>query len=434
MSFLMGLFQVSNMVLAKMEQIHISQGHTPSSMTISWVTKHKSVASLKYKKYVDTEYTSVYGYTSQYNFTYPSLDLYNSGYIHHVSIIGLHENTKYNYVLFDKLETSEILEFKTLPKIGSLNEPLVFGVVGDLGQTSDSLRTLGNMMRISGLNMVLHAGDLSYADCKQPLWDHFGNMIQPLAKSIPWMVGPGNHEIEFTTNGNLYLAFEERYKMPQIKSAEMGDIIIPPATMANGNPYCCPSIFQSVYDYGNAYFSYDAGMAHIIYLNPYSVSEKGSKQWMWLEMDLLRVDRKTTPWVIVVMHGPWYNSNKAHHDEKQTVMMRDAMEDLFYDYGVDIAFTGHVHAYERTYPVYRNEVNEKGTIYIVIGDGGNIEGHASSYYDQPAWSAFRNGNIYGHGVLTLTQSTLRWVWIGNHKDSSSETLSFIVDKTEKKRM
>ena len=28
-----------------------------------------------------------------------------------------------------------------------------------------------------------------------------------------------------------------------------------------------------------------------------------------------------------------------------------AMEDLFYNYGVDVYFSGHVHSYERDYPV-----------------------------------------------------------------------------------
>ena len=33
------------------------------------------------------------------------------------------------------------------------------------------------------------------------------------------------------------------------------------------------------------------------------------------------------------------------------------VEDLFYQYGVDMIFTGHEHNYERTYPVYRDQVD-----------------------------------------------------------------------------
>jgi Calcineurin-like phosphoesterase len=39
-------------------------------------------------------------------------------------------------------------------------------------------------------------GDLSYGDCVGRLWDSYGEMIEPLSSQIPWMVCPGNHEIE----------------------------------------------------------------------------------------------------------------------------------------------------------------------------------------------------------------------------------------------
>ena len=39
-------------------------------------------------------------------------------------------------------------------------------------------------------------GDLSYGDCMGRLWDSYGEMIESVSSSRPWMVGPGNHEIE----------------------------------------------------------------------------------------------------------------------------------------------------------------------------------------------------------------------------------------------
>jgi len=43
------------------------------------------------------------------------------------------------------------------------------------------------------------------------------------------------------------------------------------------------------------------------------------------------------------------------------------MEPLLYAYGVDIVLCGHVHAYERTLPVYNNSLNECGPVYFTIG-------------------------------------------------------------------
>lgn len=65
-----------------------------------------------------------------------------------------------------------------------------------------------------------------------------------------------------------------------------------------------------------------------------------------LQADLLKVDRRRTPWLVVLFHVPWYNSNRAHQGEGDDMM--SSMEHLLYAAGVDIVFTGHVHAYERT--------------------------------------------------------------------------------------
>ena len=35
-------------------------------------------------------------------------------------------------------------------------------------------------------------------------------------------------------------------------------------------------------------------------------------QYTWLEEDLATVDRSRTPWLIVLLHAPWYNSYNAH--------------------------------------------------------------------------------------------------------------------------
>lgn len=58
-----------------------------------------------------------------------------------------------------------------------------------------------------------------------------------------------------------------------------------------------------------------------------------------------KVDRKTTPWVVVLLHAPWYNTNEAHEGEGES--MRVAMECLLFSARVDVVFSGHVHAYER---------------------------------------------------------------------------------------
>jgi hypothetical protein len=67
---------------------------------------------------------------------------------------------------------------------------------------------------------------------------------------------------------------------------------------------------------------------------------------VWLKNELASVNRTQTPWLIVVFHSPWYNSNGYHYMEGET--MRVQFEAWLVKAKVDIVFSGHVHAYERT--------------------------------------------------------------------------------------
>ena len=82
---------------------------------------------------------------------------------------------------------------------------------------------------------------------------------------------------------------------------------------------------------------------------------------------------------------------------------------------VDVVFNGHVHAYERTKPVYQNRTDcTRGIPHITIGDGGNREMFAVPWVEpQPEWSALRE-YAYGHGRFTIhNASTAQWQWFRN---------------------
>jgi hypothetical protein len=440
---LINFFSFFSYVKSHINQIHIAQGKTPDSMTISWLTNNYRGSNVMYGVNKSNLNFIEYGFETSYHFDYPDINVYQSGTIHHVVLSNLIPATTYYYICGDiSTDTqSDLLMFTTPDPVGSFYSKqfggsVTFGVIGDLGQTDNSEKTLAHISKDPSIQMILHPGDLSYADCNQELWDSYGEMIEPVASRIPWMVGPGNHELELTNDQQFYLAFEERYKMPQVKQAKFGPITIPPKYHDDDLklPYCCSSIFQSIYDYGNSFYSFNTAAAHIIYLKPYTTSNETSEQYKWLESDLEQVDRKISPWLIVVIHCPWYSSNTDHYEEKQTVLMRQYMEPLFYKYKVNIAIMGHVHAYERTHPVFKNKTNPFGTIYITVGDGGNLEGHAKEYYEQPEWSAYRNGTQYGYGTISLLNANrLQWKWYRNKDDeyvySDSVTICNSIYKT-----
>ncbi|KAL7178402.1 hypothetical protein ACSBR2_031531 [Camellia fascicularis] len=123
------------------------------------------------------------------------------------------------------------------------------------------------------------------------------------------------------------------------------------------------------------------------YYVPYKASQrKYTPQYKWLEPKLPKINRYETPWVIVILHAPWYNTNHYHYMEGES--MRVQFESLFVQYKVDIVFAGHVHSYERSERISNIKYNItnglslpvrdiNAPVYITIGDGGNMEGIAN---------------------------------------------------------
>ncbi|XP_062202732.1 purple acid phosphatase 22-like isoform X1 [Phragmites australis] len=359
------------------QQVHISVVGV-DGMRISWVTDDRSAPSVvEYGKSPGKYTASATGDHTTYRYFF-----YKSGAIHHVTMGPLEPSTTYYYRCG---KAGDEFSLRTPPA----TLPIEFVVIGDLGQTGWTASTLSHIGG-ADYDMLLLPGDLSYADTQQPLWDSFGRLVQPLASARPWMVTQGNHEIETLPVVEFapFLAYNARWRMPREES---------------GSP-------------SNLYYSFDAagGAAHAVMLGSYAGFEEGSEQYRWLEKDLARVDRRRTPWLVVLLHAPWYSTNQAHQGEGER--MRRAMERLLYEARVDVVFAGHVHAYERFTRIYDNEADSRGPMYITIGDGGNREGLALKFikdHRSAHLSEFREAS-FGHGRLRiLNETSAVWTWHRN---------------------
>ncbi|KAJ7967273.1 Purple acid phosphatase [Quillaja saponaria] len=371
------------------QQVHIMQGdHVGKAVIVSWVTADEPGSSTvlywsensKLKKQAKGKVVTYKFYN------------YTSGYIHHCTIKKLKFNTKYYYEVGTG-QTTRQFWFKTPPEVGP-DVPYIFGVIGDIGQTFDSNITLTHYENNPKKGeAVLFVGDLSYADeypnADNVRWDTWGRFMERSLAYQPWIWTAGNHEIDYKPElgeRKLFRVFNTRYPVPY-KASESDDPV---------------------------WYSIKRASAYIIVLSSYSAHGKYSPQYWWLKDELKKVNRSETPWLIVLMHAPLYNSNDDHYMEGES--MRIVFESWFVKNKVDVVFAGHVHAYERSERVSNVAYNiqnglctpvkdRSAPVYINIGDGGNIQGLSNILREpQPDYSAYREAS-FGHAIFDIKNRT-----------------------------
>ncbi|KAF8013517.1 hypothetical protein BT93_I1379 [Corymbia citriodora subsp. variegata] len=371
------------------QQVHITQGdHVGKGVIVSWVTPDEPGSSVVFYWNENSEHKEkAKGKVSRYEFYN-----YTSGHIHHCTLNNLLYNTKYYYEVGIG-HTVRKFWFITPPEVGP-DVPYTFGLIGDLGQSFDSNRTLTHYEHNPQKGQtVLFVGDLSYADNypnhDNVRWDTWGRFVERSVAYQPWIWTAGNHELDFAPElgeNKPFKPYTHRYHVPYRRSNSTA-------------PF---------------WYSIKRASAYIIVLSSYSAYGKYTPQYKWLEEELPKVNRTETPWLIVMMHSPWYNSYNYHYMEGET--MRVMYESWFVQYKVDVVFAGHVHAYERSERVSNikyNIVNGLCTpvhdlsapVYITIGDGGNLEGLATNMTEpQPKYSAFREAS-FGHAIFDIKNRT-----------------------------
>ncbi|XP_057966152.1 purple acid phosphatase 2 [Malania oleifera] len=381
------------------QQVHITQGdHEGKGMIVSWVTMDERGSRIvrywskgsKHKK----EAKGIVVRYKYYNYT--------SGYIHHCTLKKLKPDTKYYYEVGIG-HTERKFWFRTPQTVGP-DVPYTFGLIGDLGQSYDSNRTLTHYeLNPTRGETVLFVGDLSYADNypnhDNVRWDSWGRFVERSTAYQPWIWTAGNHEIDFAPEIGEKIPFKpftRRYHVPYASSNSTA-------------PF---------------WYSIKRASAYIIVLSSYSAYGKYTPQYKWLEEELPKVNRNETPWLIVLMHSPWYNSYNYHYMEGES--MRVMYEPWFVQHKVDVVFAGHVHAYERSERISNTAYNivngictpvkdQSAPVYITIGDGGNIEGLANNMTEpQPDYSAYREAS-FGHAILDIKNRTHAYYsWHRNH--------------------
>jgi Calcineurin-like phosphoesterase len=124
---------------------------------------------------------------------------------------------------------------------------------------------------------------------------------------------------------------------------------------------------------GQRYYSYARNNVRFVALDS---TQMDTKQLQWVEATL-RDARED--WKICYFHHPLYSDAATHGP---SVDLRVLLEPIFIRYGVNVAFSGHDHVYERIKP-------QKGISYFVSGSAGQLRKgdmrpgkDTAAYFDQ----------------------------------------------------
>ncbi|MFI7414820.1 purple acid phosphatase family protein [Streptomyces sp. NPDC049627] len=249
--------------------------------------------------------------------------------------------------------------------------PFTFTAFGDQGV---SYHALANDSLILGQNPVfhLHAGDIAYGDpagqgktsdtgFDARTWDQFLYQTESVAKSVPWMVSYGNHDMEAWYSPNGYGGEAARFTLPD-----------------NGpDRKNLPGVYSFVY--GNtAVISLDPN--DVSYEIPANLGISGGTQTKWFEAQLKNFRAaKDIDFVVVFFHHCAYCTSTAHASEGG---VRQEWVPLFEKYQVDLVINGHNHQYERTDVIKGDQVAKKlpiggtaypeieGVVYVTAGAAG----------------------------------------------------------------
>jgi len=387
-------------IYAKPEQIHLATGSTSQQMIVTWSVHDQTNQSfILYGTDGKTNIRASANVTKRVDEGKSK----NTQYISKVVLDNLEPGEVYTYVVANEYVVSEKFEFQA-QKSGDWNPRLC--IYGDLGNVNgQSIPQITLEVEQGMYDAVIHAGDIAYNMLEEDgqMGDVFMNMIQPIAASVPYMVCPGNHEVSYN-----FSHYRSKFNMPNDEGSK------------------------------NLYFSYNMGPLHIISLNtmyyytnelPYVGAQQTYNQYNWLIQDLKEANkpenRAERPWIFVFGHIPPYctniwggvkNCSNAGYQIREGIPPHNdcGLDDVLYDYGVDVAIWAHQHSYERLFPLYKFQMmngsyeepytNPQAPVHIITGSAGDREIQTLFLDDPPTWSAFRTMD-YGYTRMNTMNKT-----------------------------
>jgi acid phosphatase type 7 len=303
--------------------------------------------------------------------------------IYRVELTGLQPGTEYDFRFGPG---SKQYYFRTMPE--TLNQPLRIAVGGDTMHRQEWMEKTARQAMKYDPDFVMIGGDLAYADGLEPENQSHRDPQTPRAENqwyswfeaykktlisddyrvVPMVVAIGNHEVR----GGYYFRHERRPDDPPYEDSDDGRQRLAPYFFSL---FASPGLpGYNVLDFSD-YLS-------VILLDTDHVNPVEGRQTDWLQNVLS--ERTGIPHVFPIYHVPAYPSVRDYMDDVM-VKIRQNWVPLFEEYGIEMVFENHDHAYKRTHPIRNDEVASNGIVYVGDGAWGTETRVIGSRQDHDAW-------------------------------------------------
>ena len=327
------------------------------------------------------------------------------------------------------------------------DQPYRFAAFGDCGVNSAGQKAVAYRTFLARPDFVVIPGDIVYSrgrvsEYREKFWPVYNadepspSVGAPLLRSTLFLAAPGNHDIgnrdlEKSPDGLAYFLYWDQplNGPPVAKGNGKGSALTGPQSdqkaflEAAGAAY--PRMANFSFDYGNSHWT-------VIDANPY-VDLSDRELLSWVERDLAAARGAT--WRFVTFHHPGFHSSKKHSEQQHMRLMAEVFEAN----GVDLVFCGHVHNYQRSYPLRfvpekdgggkgvrdkdlvrgrwvldkkydgRTRTRPGGVIYLVTGAGGADLYNPEQQDDPESWQEFTfkyQAKVHSLTIADVEGSTL----------------------------
>lgn len=226
---------------------------------------------------------------------------------------------------------SDVLSFQTAAPRGT---PVAFAILSDTQDNPEVSRVLADHIWEQRPGFLVHPGDLTGTGSLKGDWtDEFFPGMGGLLSRVTMYPVLGNHE----QDARHYYRY---FSLP------------------------APEYF----------YGFSQGDVDFFMIDTNRSVSPDSEQYRWLAKALEQSD---APWKIVVHHHPPYSSDENDYGDTWTgigargdVRVRP-LTALYDRFDVDLVLNGHIHSYERTWPIEGGRaVPEGGVVYTITGGGG----------------------------------------------------------------